>query len=335
MVTRVIVTSAWGALSTETICADLIPAFSRIWASFSESRWINLPPLSSLCSNEPPKSLIELGFLLARASLAGCFDKAAALFRWRQLLRAELGGLGAGGLFEALGLTLGCAGLFHGAVSKLYLFADEAGDFAFKRGPNVSRYYVVCTVLLRSCEVGSQLLELRRRLAWEKAPLGDYFHACKDKQAVRDTVFAALANVDFEVHATIMEKSKAQPQVRVSEERFYKYGWHYHMQWSSGRYLTTASELMITVASIGTKRKRTDFEDAVRDVVSQKIPRKQWISAFWPCQTDPCLQVADYCTWAIQRKWESGGTDTRSYDLIAPKIKYEYDLWRRGNHHYY
>src|SRR5215207_8645176 len=30
IVTRVIVTSAWGALCTETICADSIPAFSRI-----------------------------------------------------------------------------------------------------------------------------------------------------------------------------------------------------------------------------------------------------------------------------------------------------------------
>jgi hypothetical protein len=30
-----------------------------------------------------------------------------------------------------------------------------------------------------------------------------------------------------------------------------------------------------------------------------------------PHMSDPCLQVADYCTWAIQRKWERG--DERSH----------------------
>jgi hypothetical protein len=90
---------------------------------------------------------------------------------------------------------------------------------------------------------------------------------------------------------------------------------------------------MITVASLGTKRKRIEFEDAVRDVVKQKISREQWKLAFWPCQTDPCLQVADYCTWAIQRKWERG--DDRAYNLIKDRINYEYELWSRGTKHYY
>lgn len=218
-------------------------------------------------------------------------------------------------------------------MSHLFLFADEAGDFAFRRGPNISKYYVVCTVTMASCEVGTELLALRRRLAWKRAPLKDYFHATVDAQAVRSAVFDVLTGAEFNIQATIMEKSKAQPQTRISEARFYQYGWHYHFDNSAGRYLSPDLTLMITVASIGTKRKRIDFEDAVRDVVSQKIPRRQWRTAFWPCQTDPCLQVADYCTWAIQRKWESG--DSRSYDLIKNKINYEYELWQKGTVHYY
>lgn len=218
-------------------------------------------------------------------------------------------------------------------MPRLFLFADEAGCFAFKKAPNVSKYYIVCTITLPSCDVGMKLLELRRQLAWEKADLGDYFHATTDKQNVRDTVFNILRQEDFTIQATIMEKSKAQPQTRVLEEIFYKYGWHYHFKYSSERYLNAIDELMITVASIGTKKKRIAFEDSVRDVVKQKIRRKQWAAAFWPCQTDPCLQVADYCTWAIQRKWEMG--DTRSYELISDKINYEFELWERGTTHYY
>jgi hypothetical protein len=49
--------------------------------------------------------------------------------------------------------------------------------------------------------------------------------------------------------------------------------------------------------------------------------------------TDPCLQVADYCAWVIQRKWERG--DTVSYDMIREKIATEFDLWKNGPNHYY
>lgn len=220
-------------------------------------------------------------------------------------------------------------------MSRIFLFADEAGCFTFNRQQNVSRFYIICTVTLQSCEVGEELLKLRRSLAWQKIEMGDFFHASTDRQEIRDHVFQVIRAANFDIQATIMEKSKAQPQVRSSEDRFYKYGWHYHFQHSSGRYLRKDDELHLTIATIGTKKKRILFEDAVRDVINQKISKRSWRASFWPCQSDPCLWVADYCTWAIQRKWESGGRDVRSYDLIRDKIKYEYDLWQRGNRHYY
>ncbi|TIM21539.1 MAG: DUF3800 domain-containing protein [Mesorhizobium sp.] len=220
-------------------------------------------------------------------------------------------------------------------MSRIFLFADEAGCFNFSKAQNVSRYYIVCTAILPDCSIGIKLQELRRDLAWQGAPLGDYFHATTDRQEVRNAVFEVLANEKFTIQATIMEKSKAIPKVRVTEDRFYKIGWHFHFQNSSDAYLKAANEIMITVASIGTKKKRIAFEDSVRDVVKQKIRSDSWRVAFWPANTDPCLQIADYCTWAIQRKWESGGKDTRSYELICDKITYEFDLWKHGDKHYY
>jgi len=53
--------------------------------------------------------------------------------------------------------------------------------------------------------------------------MGAYFHAAEDSQAVRDAVFNVIQQQDFEVQATIMEKSKAQPQVRRTKGVFYKY----------------------------------------------------------------------------------------------------------------
>jgi hypothetical protein len=220
-------------------------------------------------------------------------------------------------------------------MTRLFLFADEAGCFTFNRNPNVSKYYVICTVTLSSCGVGENLLSLRRELAWERVEMGDYFHASTDRQQIRDRVFAALKTEDFNVQATIMEKSKAQSHVRSSEHRFYQYGWHYHFQYSSLKYLKTGEELHLTIATIGTKKKRTLFEDAVRDVISQKKTNKKIVTNFWSCASDPCLWLADYCTWAIQKKYESNGNELRPYNTIADKINHEYDLWSHGTRHHY
>src|SRR4051812_38799907 len=95
-----------------------------------------------------------------------------------------------------------------------FVFADEAGCFTFNREPNVSKHFILCTVVMDDCAVGTELLTLRRRLAWEGAALGVYSHATTDAQAVRDEVFKAITNFPFTVQTQIMEKCKAQPQLK-------------------------------------------------------------------------------------------------------------------------
>lgn len=218
-------------------------------------------------------------------------------------------------------------------MPKHYIFADEAGDLTFQRGQNISRYFILCTIHLESCKVGHDLLELRRDLIWRDLPLGEYFHASHDKQIVRDAVFGLIQREDFQVQATVMEKSKGQAHIRQSKERFYQYGWFYHAKHAISRMVRADAEFLVTTASVGTKKGQAIFTAGVNDVFQQTIPRDRWKTFFCPSAADPCLQLADYCTWAIQKKWERG--DSRSYNLIANKVTYEYDLWQRGLTHYY
>jgi hypothetical protein len=176
-------------------------------------------------------------------------------------------------------------------------------------------------------------MDLRRELVWEKAPVRDFFHATNDKQAVRDRVFATLAAHEFSVQVTLMEKAKARAHVRASPERFFQYGWLYHFRYSLAPHVEQDDELLITTASIGTKKGQGVFTNAVNDVIQQHLPRSQWSTFFCLSASDPCLQVADYCSWAIQRFWEFG--DDRSYRLIKDRITYERDLWRHGSTLYY
>lgn len=219
-------------------------------------------------------------------------------------------------------------------MNRLFLFADEAGNFNFSRQAAASKYYIVCTISCDSCDIGTALLALRRELIWDRAPVGEYFHASEDKQAIRDRVFQVLQQQNFSIQATIMEKSKAQPQVRVTEHRFYHYGWYYHFQYAAPKVLGNAStEFHVTTAAVGTQRGQGVFTRAVNDVVQRVIKNKNWRTNFCRSVADPCLQAADYCTWAIQRKWERA--DTKSYDLIKDKIVHEVDMWSHGGRHYY
>ncbi|XSG81235.1 MAG: DUF3800 domain-containing protein [Methyloligella sp. ZOD6] len=220
-------------------------------------------------------------------------------------------------------------------MSRLYVFTDEAGCFTFNRNHNVSRYFILCTVVMPNCAVGTELIDLRRRLAWDGYELGEYFHATTDRQAVRDEVFQAITKHDFTIQATIMEKSKAQPQVRRSKPRFYQYGYFYLFKHGTTSELPRDCEALVTTACLGNRKERAAFQDAVDDVMRQTQRAREWKADFMPCHADPCLQVADYCAWAIQRKYERPKKNQASYELIKDRITYEYDLWKHGNVHYY
>ncbi len=214
-----------------------------------------------------------------------------------------------------------------------YVFADEAGDFEFARKHNVSKFYIICTVLLEDTTFGHQLLDLRRKLIWDGIEVGDYFHASEDKQLVRDEVFKLISKAPISISATILEKSKAQPQIRANNVTFYKHGWYFHLSGIAPKIAKHGDEILFTTASIGTKKAQAQFTSSVNDVVRQRAYRALCKTHFCPSMADPCLQIVDYCTWAIQRKWERN--DDRSYKFIQPFINREHDIWANGTEHYY
>lgn len=214
-----------------------------------------------------------------------------------------------------------------------YVYADESGDFDFSGNPGASRYFILTTVAMDEHGVETALLDLRRELAWEGIKLPREFHATEDLQLIRDRVFAALNHYDFRVDATILEKRKVAPGRRSSEERFYQYACFYHLRYVAPQVAGAEDELLVIAASIGLKRKLEDFRSAVEAAAQQTSPTPAVQVDAWPAAVDPCLQVADYCSWAIQRKWERG--DTRSYALIKDKIRSEFALLAGGTRFYY
>jgi len=218
-------------------------------------------------------------------------------------------------------------------VALIYVFADEAGNFDFSRKTGASRYFILATVAMDNCAVGDALARLRRELTWAGHDVSNGFHAKNDTHAVRSAVYDELLKHPFRVDTVVLDKPKAQPQTHTSEPTFYKYAWFYHFKYVAPRIVNADDELLVVAAALETKRKRDVFHAAVEDVCSQVAPVARFQTAFWPAVGEPCLQVADYCCWAIQRKWEQG--DDRWYRLIRSKVRSEFNLWGSGRTTYY
>jgi hypothetical protein len=212
-----------------------------------------------------------------------------------------------------------------------YLFVDEAGNFDFS--PKGSRYFILTSICMDTCDVGHALLERRRELAWQGFELLEEFHATEERQAVRDEVFALIESYDFRIDVTIIEKCKTEPRITADEASFHQLAWYLHAQYVLPRVVKTGDELLIIGATLQTRKRQTAFSSAVDHVIRQTAGHLTARTAFWKAGTDPCIQVADYCSWAVQRKWERG--DDRSYVLIKDKIRSEFDAFRLGKKCYY
>ena len=213
-------------------------------------------------------------------------------------------------------------------MSTLHVFADEAGCFTFKDGHGASRYFLLCTLSTADCRMSSELLDLRRDLNLAGNPDCDKLHATEDRQGTRDAVFDILSRHDFRVDATILQKNKAQPQTRETDDTFYQYAWYYHLKYIGPTLLREADKMMITAASLGSKKTRAAFKLSVNNSIQQIAERSRWEVAFLDSAKDPMLWAADYCAWAIQRKWERN--DDRSWQRIRSNIRSEFDLWKNG-----
>ena len=219
-------------------------------------------------------------------------------------------------------------------MARVHLFADEAGNFDFSRQSGASRFFILTTVVFPDGHdsVAAALGALRFELAWGGVDLVREFHATEDSQQVRDRVFQVLHNHEFRIDATILDKPKARDPVRESEERFYQTAWFFHLHHVLPALVRPGDELHVVAASVGTKKRRKSFLTAIESVV-REASNVEAQTAFWPAAADICLQVADYCAWAIQRKWERD--DSRSYDLLARRITREHDLFHRGTEEHY
>ena len=211
----------------------------------------------------------------------------------------------------------------------LHVHLDESGNFTFKT--TGSRYYVFTAAwTYEPAALAGDLTALRFGLLKQGHDL-NRFHASADKQVNRDAVVHALArHGGWHFAAVVIEKAKVYPDLRAPH-RFYpqfassvlKYVFRRHVAPGTGTALVFTDTLPV-------HERREAVEKAIKSACRQVLPKATRFEAYHhPSASNPWLQVADYCSWAIFRKWEHG--DPRTYDLLGHRLaEPELDALKHG-----
>jgi hypothetical protein len=222
----------------------------------------------------------------------------------------------------------------------LYLYLDEGGNLDFsKKG---TPYFVLTTIACNGVPAwGNKLNELRAELNSTGLNL-PYFHASEDKQKIRDRVFEIICahQKSFLIDSLIVEKAKTGPKLQ-EEVQFYSRMIGYLLKWRIANLnpFSIGKVQIITDSLPATRQRRKSIEKAIKEEMAKPnnltkaVGMLPYEMAHDASRNHPGLQIADYCNWAIYRKWTLG--DCRSYDLIKSQIKSEFDIFKTGTIHYY
>lgn len=215
-----------------------------------------------------------------------------------------------------------------------YLFLDEAGNFDFS--PTGTQYFVLTSVATRRPFPVHGSLDDYKHDCLEYGLDAEYFHCADDNARVRQRVFDLIAaNVgSLRIDCLVVEKSKAEPDLR-DDKRFYPEMLGHLLKYVIPRELNgSVDEVIVITDTIPIQKKRKAIEKAIKEALSDKLPAGiRYRILHHASRSHYGLQVADYCSWAVFRKWQK--SETGYYDLIKPAIQSEIDIFCSEARHYY
>ena len=209
-----------------------------------------------------------------------------------------------------------------------YIFLDESGNFDF--GPNGTRYFLLTSVGMRRPFPVFRLIDEYKHDCLEIGRNTEYFHCSRDREEVRSRLFDLIATClgDMRINSLVVDKSRTESALRADA--------HFYPE-MLGRLLHSvlprelaegANEVIVITDTIPVNRQRRAVEKAVRITLARMLPPGMKYRVFHhQSRSHYGLQVADYCCWAIFRKWQRA--DMRYYDRIASAVQSEFNLAAR------
>ncbi len=216
----------------------------------------------------------------------------------------------------------------------LYIFLDEAGNLDFS--PNGTKYFLLTSVTKeRPFLAYREMTELKYDLVEQGLDI-EYFHASEDSPIIRKKMFEIIVDKlnDIRIDSLIIEKRKTGPAL-CGEERFYPEMLGYLLKYIlKGYNLSLYSEIIVFTDRIPINKKRKAIEKAVKMTLAKHLPKEVRYRIFHHAsKSNMDLQIADYCNWAVYRKWDRG--DEMFYKALRSAIKSEFDIFQTGKTYHY
>jgi hypothetical protein len=211
----------------------------------------------------------------------------------------------------------------------LYIFLDEAGNLDFSK--NGTRYFVLAGVVKeRPFHAYKELTELKYDLVQGGMGL-EYFHAAEDNQSTRNQVFDIIEKnlADVAVDAIIVEKQKVARGLHADEQFYPKVLGTLLREILRQHVLAELAEVIVFTDSLPVMRKRGAVEKGVKMTLAAMLPGSvRYRVLHHASKSNMDLQIADYCTWAIYRKWNR--QDARSFQRVKAAVRREWDVLEAG-----
>jgi len=206
---------------------------------------------------------------------------------------------------------------------------DESGDLGFNfKKKRTSRYFVVTFLCVaRKGPVEKIVKKVFHRFS--KAEIKRHhgvLHCTKEHPRTRMQVLQALSQKDVTILTVYLNKKKVYTRLHDEKHVLYNYVTNILMDRLYSKKLMPTHEPIHLIAS---RRETNQFlNDNFKDYLSRQVKEnhqiKMDISIKMP-SAEKCLQLADFVSWAIFRKWEAN--DESYCNLIRHKIVEESPLF--------
>ena len=210
----------------------------------------------------------------------------------------------------------------------MYLFMDESGCLGFDfNKKKTSKYFVVSCLFTSSKRPLEKIVKkvhssLRQQL--HKHP--GVLHCNKEKPITRQRLLKLLKENDCSIMSIYLNKRKVYTRLQDEKHVLYNYVTNILLdRIFSKRFVPTAKNITL----IASKRETNKFlNDNFSSYLNRKVTNMHNMKFTVKIKTpadEKSLQVVDFVSWAIFRKYEYG--DEGYYNLIKEKIMEENPLF--------
>ncbi len=197
-----------------------------------------------------------------------------------------------------------------------YIFLDESGELGFD--DKSSKYFIITLLACDEEELNAVrriIKRVREKLIKKKVKKLPELKGNNSNDKIRREVLERLAKTRTEIFTIILDKTKVYEYLKEKKNKLYNYISNLIINECS---FDTKNICLVVDRSKPTRSLRADFDNYLKFKLKEKLSSCNLIIGHENSQNENCLQVLDFASWAIFRKYEH--KDEEFYSIIKDKI---------------